>query len=101
MKAVKYYDIGLNLFCKQFPDPEKVIEQAENNGVCCILTGTDRKENKIINDFVKTHDVFGTAGIHPHNADRAKQEDFQLVLPDGFVTNAALKNYAMPYISFR
>lgn len=79
MNTIKYYDIGLNLFCKQFPEPEKVIEEAVNDQVCCILTGTDMKENKRINDFVKTHDVFGTAGIHPHNADRAMQEDFQLI----------------------
>lgn len=76
---VKYYDIGLNLFCKQFPEPETVIQEANDNGVCCILTGTDPKENQKINDFVKTHDAFGTAGIHPHNADRAKQEDFALI----------------------
>lgn len=79
MECIKYYDIGLNLFCKQFPDSEKVIKDAENNGVCCILTGTDIKENKKIDVFVKNHDVFGTAGIHPHNADRAKQEDFQII----------------------
>ena len=79
MKNVKYYDIGLNLFCKQFPEPEKIIGEAEDNGVCCILTGTDIKESRKINDFVKAHDVFGTAGIHPHNADRAKQEDFLLM----------------------
>ena len=79
MKFVKYYDIGLNLFCKQFPDPEKVMEEAENSGVCCILTGTNTKENQKINDFVKKHDTFGTAGIHPHNADSAKQEDFHLI----------------------
>ena len=76
---VKYYDIGLNLFCKQFPEPEKVIEEAQDNGVCCILTGTDPKENQKIDYFVKTHDAYGTAGIHPHNADRAKQEDFNLI----------------------
>ena len=79
MESIKYYDIGLNLFCRQFPDPEKIIEEAKENGVCCILTGTDMKENKKINDFVKSHPVFGTAGIHPHNADRARQEDFQLM----------------------
>ena len=79
MESVKYYDIGLNLFCRQFPDPERIIEEALESRVCCILTGTDTKENKKINDFVKTHDVFGTAGIHPHNADRAKQEDFALI----------------------
>lgn len=74
---IKYYDIGLNLFCKQFPEPEKVIREADDNGVCCILTGTDAEENRQIDKFVKTHHAFGTAGIHPHNADRAKQEDFQ------------------------
>jgi len=79
MKLIKYYDIGLNLFCKQFSDPEEVIVEAGSNNVCCILTGTDTKENKKIDDFVKTHDAFGTAGIHPHNADYAKQEDFRLI----------------------
>lgn len=76
---VKYYDIGLNLFCKQFPEPEKIIQDAQSEGVCCILTGTDIKENRSINDFVKEHDAYGTAGIHPHNADSAKQEDFNLM----------------------
>ena len=79
MKSIRYYDIGLNLFCRQFPVPEEIIKEAEDNEVCCILTGTDSKENKKINNFVKTHHAFGTAGIHPHNADRAKQEDFQLM----------------------
>ena len=79
MNTIKYYDIGLNLVCKQFPEPEKVIEEAGNQEVRCILTGTDIKENQKINDFIKTHDAFGTAGIHPHNADRARQEDFQLM----------------------
>lgn len=76
---INYYDIGLNLFCKQFPDPEKIIREAGDNGVCCVLTGTDPEENRQIDLFVKNHDVFGTAGIHPHNADRAKQEDFQQI----------------------
>lgn len=77
MRDTKYYDIGLNLFCKQFPEPEKIIKDAADSGVCCILTGTDSKENSKIDEFVKGHEVFGTAGIHPHNADQAKQEDFQ------------------------
>lgn len=72
----KYYDIGLNLFCRQFPNPEKIIEDARNHDVCCILTGTDPKENQQIDKFVRTHEAYGTAGIHPHNADRAIQEDF-------------------------
>lgn len=79
MNSIKYYDIGLNLFCKQFPEPEKVVQEASDHDVCCILTGTDMKENRKINDFIKTHNAFGTAGIHPHNADRAKQEDFQII----------------------
>lgn len=73
---IKYYDIGLNLFCRQFPNPEKIIGDAIDSGVCCILTGTDPKENQKINQFVRTHNAFGTAGIHPHNADRAAQDDF-------------------------
>lgn len=75
----KYYDIGLNLFCRQFPNPEKIIQDAADAQVTCILTGTDRAENKKIDTFVKTHNAFGTAGIHPHNADSAKQEDFKLI----------------------
>lgn len=79
MKDIKYYDIGLNLFCRQFPDPERIVGNASAAGVSCILTGTDRKENKLVDTFVKTHDVYGTAGIHPHNADTAKKEDFDLI----------------------
>lgn len=74
-----YYDIGLNLFCRQFPEPEKVLKEAQALGVCCILTGTDPKENKKIDEFVRDHEAYGTAGIHPHNADRARQEDFQMI----------------------
>lgn len=76
---ITYYDIGLNLFCKQFPDPEKIIQDAANAGIACILTGTDQRENSKIDAFVKDHAVYGTAGIHPHNADRAKQEDFDFI----------------------
>lgn len=75
----KYYDIGLNLFCKQFPEPEKILGNAAAAGVCCILTGTDRRENKRIDTFVKDHEAYGTVGIHPHNADSAKKEDFDLI----------------------
>lgn len=74
-----YYDIGLNLFCRQFPDPERVIEEAQRAGVCCILTGTDPKENRKIDAFVREYPVYGTAGIHPHNADAAKKEDFDQI----------------------
>lgn len=77
--AVTYYDIGLNLFCRQFPNPETVIADAENAGIRCILTGTDPKENRKIDEFTRSHQAFGTAGIHPHNADSARQEDFEQI----------------------
>lgn len=79
---INYYDIGLNLFCRQFSDPEKIIHDAAEHGVACILTGTNRKENKKIDSFTKDYkeaEVYGTAGIHPHNADAAKQEDFTII----------------------
>ena len=56
-----------------------MILDAEEAGVICILTGTDRKENKKIDRFIREHKAYGTAGIHPHNADAAKQEDFELI----------------------
>lgn len=73
---VKYYDIGVNLFCRQFKEPEEIINNAADSNVCCILTGTDAKENNKIDKFVQTHNVYGTAGIHPHNADNASKKDF-------------------------
>lgn len=79
MTNIKYYDIGVNLFCRQFPKPEQVVNHAAAAGVCCILTGTDRKENRLIDEFVKKYDAFGTAGIHPHNADSAGKEDFEQI----------------------
>ena len=47
MESIKYYDIGLNLFCRQFREPEIIIKDAQSNGIRCILTGTDMKENQI------------------------------------------------------
>lgn len=76
---IKYYDIGLNLFCKQFREPEKIISDAEADGVSCILTGSDMKSSESVNKFVKTHSCYGTCGIHPHSADSAKAEDFKRI----------------------
>lgn len=73
--AIKYYDIGLNLFVKSFHDPEKIIRNAEKHGTCFILTGADPEDNERVNEFVKTHKVYGTAGIHPHVADDAEEKD--------------------------
>ena len=73
--AYKYYDIGLNLFTRSFPDPEKILADAHAAGIQCILTGSEREDNESVNEFVKTHDTYGTAGIHPHSADEAREED--------------------------
>jgi len=74
---IKYYDIGVNLFNKQYKNTEAVIEQAADRQVACILTGTSMPVNLKVDRFVKGKDaVYGTVGIHPHNADSAKQEDF-------------------------
>ena len=73
---IKYYDIGLNLFCKQFREPEKIINDAAAEGIGCILTGSDMKSSESVNAFVRNHDCYGTCGIHPHGADRARSEDF-------------------------
>ena len=76
---IKYYDIGLNLFCKQYREPEKIINDAAEENVSCILTGSDMKSSESINRFVKNHDCFGTCGIHPHGADNAKAADFERI----------------------
>lgn len=72
------YDIGVNLFCKQFKNPKDIIDTACKDGVTCILTGTDMKENRRIVKFIEQYDgkVYGTCGFHPHNADRVKSEDY-------------------------
>ncbi len=76
---IKYYDIGLNLFCRQFKEPEKIISDAAQEGIICILTGSDMKENKLVCGFVKDHNAYGSAGIHPHNADSAREKDFETI----------------------
>lgn len=73
---IEYYDIGLNLFCRQFRNPENIINNAKDKGVCCILTGSDMKSTESVNKFVKNHNCYGTAGIHPHSADSSTAEDF-------------------------
>lgn len=87
---IRYYDIGLNLFTPSFPDPEKIIEDAEAAGIKCILTGSDRKDNELVNDFTKTHDLYGTAGIHPHSTDHAREEDVERIR-EIILTNPAVK----------
>ncbi len=79
LAKVNLYDIGVNLFCSQFRNPESVLLEASAAGIGCILTGSDMEENLKIDAFVQTHAVYGTAGIHPHNADDAADEDFDIL----------------------
>ncbi len=76
---MQYIDIGLNLFCSQFHNPDAVLEQARKAGVLCILTGSDMEENARIDVYSRTQRVFGTCGIHPHNADRACEKDWEKI----------------------
>ena len=74
---ITYYDIGLNLFTRSFPRPERILADAAADGICCILTGSEDRENRKVDAFVKDHDAYGTAGIHPHAADEARKEDIE------------------------
>ena len=87
---IRYYDIGLNLFTPSFPDLEIIIEDAEAAGVRCILPGSDRKDNELVNDFTKKHGLLGTAGIHPHSTDTAREEDLQRIR-EIILTNPAIR----------
>ena len=73
----KYYDIGVNLFSRQFSEPETILAEAAADGITCILTGSDIKEDRLVNEFVKNHDAYGTAGIHPHGADEANEDQIK------------------------
>ena len=74
---ITYYDIGLNLFTRSFPRPERILADAAADGICCILTGSEDRENRKVDTFVKNHHAYGTAGIHPHAADEAREEDIE------------------------
>ncbi len=77
---MRYCDIGINLFCRQFDTPERIIEEAASQGICCILTGSDDEENHLVADFVAAHRmVYGTCGIHPHQADRMSVEALHFI----------------------
>lgn len=76
MMKPEYYDIGLNLFSSQFPDPERIAQEAFDASVMFIITGSDMKSSEAAAGFVKTHDCYATAGIHPHCAAGAGESDF-------------------------
>ena len=71
----EYFDIGLNLFSKQFRDPEEILRGAWDSGVQVIITGSDTESSERAAEFVGTHACYATAGIHPHAAGRAEEKD--------------------------
>ena len=76
---MRWIDIGVNLFSRSFPDPAETLRAAREAGVYCILTGSDGAENAAIEAFLRDHDALGTAGIHPHHAAEAREEDFAAI----------------------
>ena len=84
---MRYIDIGLNLFCDAFKDPDRILSDAREQEVSCILTGSDAADNEKVYRYTLSHDVWGTAGIHPHNAE--SDRDFLSEL-DSFIGDPKL-----------
>lgn len=67
----KYIDIGVNLNSKQFNSVQEVLDDAWNNYVDIIITGTNLKNSqnalKLVEKY-KDYNLHSTVGIHPHDA---------------------------------
>lgn len=70
IKVFNDFDIGVNLFCNEFKNPEEIYLQATQEKIGLILTGCDALDNEKAYAFCKEHNCFCTAGIHPHNAEQ-------------------------------
>ncbi len=74
-------DIGLNLAHKRFDaDREAVLARALAAGVQqMVLTGTCARSSSTAADYAVLHPgvLYSTAGIHPHDAERATPQDLQ------------------------
>lgn len=81
MNALSLVDIGLNLTHRRFDaDREAVLERALAAGVQqMVLTGTCARSSSTAADYAALHPgvLFSTAGIHPHDAERATPQDLQ------------------------
>lgn len=79
MNALALVDIGLNLTHRRFDaDREAVLERALAAGVQqMVLTGTCASSSHEAADYAALHSgvLFSTAGIHPHDAERATPQD--------------------------
>lgn len=72
-----WFDIGVNLTNKRFSaDLDQVLTRARQNQVCqMLITGTDVQESHSAWQLAKQHQLFSTAGVHPHYAGSV-QPDF-------------------------
>ena len=72
---MRYIDIGVNLFSRSFPEPERTLEEAGAAGVYCILTGSDGEENEKIAEQAK--DIISDANRSAEAIVREAREEGQ------------------------
>lgn len=67
---MRYIDIGVNLFDKQFKNREnKLVEEAHNENIQIIITGSSIKSSILASNYTKNKkDIYCTVGVHPHSA---------------------------------
>lgn len=79
---LQFIDIGVNLTSNRFDkDREQVLERGQEAGVAAIIiTGTNARESKQALDMASLYDnCYGTAGCHPHEAERMSDTDFATI----------------------
>jgi len=78
---VELADIGLNLMHRRFdPDRSAVLERAKAAGVTrMVLTGTCLSSSQATAAYALEYpgQLYSTAGIHPHDTERAQKSDLQ------------------------
>ena len=88
--SVKYYDIGVNLFSKQFQKDKKkptdIMISCKEKDIGMIVISNNMTESyktqlfvEFANAAIVPYPVYGIVGIHPHSADSAKKEDFNIL----------------------
>lgn len=76
---MEWFDIGVNLLDKRF-EPIEVLQRAADKAVnkVCVIS-SDLKESSKAQSFVENTvspcSVYYTAGVHPHQADHASEQD--------------------------
>ena len=82
---MEWFDIGVNLLDKRF-EPIEVLQRAADKAVnkVCVIS-SDLKESSKAQSFVENTvspcSVYYTAGVHPHQADHASEQDLLQLKP--------------------